>query len=152
MSFIDDLRNINPNDVSSWPLPVKIGGTVVVGSTIRVGSGLPSRFWSHVVVEDTTTPAGEFETFRKRPSRHMAAGNLASGYDLPGVPWVAYIDEEGVSFHGTFWHNDFGVPRSHGCINMTIDAAKWLYRWTNPVVPKHEQEVWKGHGTPVRVA
>ncbi len=98
------------------------------------------------------TPAGEFETFRKRPSRHMAAGNLASGYDLPGVPWVAYIDEEGVSFHGTFWHNDFGVPRSHGCINMTIDAAKWLYRWTNPVVPKHEQEVWKGHGTPVRVA
>jgi lipoprotein-anchoring transpeptidase ErfK/SrfK len=82
----------------------------------------------------------------------MAAGNLASGYDLPGVPWVAYIDEEGVSFHGTFWHNDFGVPRSHGCINMTIDAAKWLYRWTNPVVPKHEQEVWKGHGTPVRVA
>ncbi|HLF37749.1 MAG TPA: L,D-transpeptidase, partial [Anaerolineales bacterium] len=56
------------------------------------------------------TPAGEFETFRKRPSRHMAAGNLASGYDLPGVPWVAYIDEEGVSFHGTFWHNDFGVP------------------------------------------
>lgn len=98
------------------------------------------------------TPAGAFETFRKRPSRHMAAGNLASGYDLPGVPWVAYITEEGVSFHGTYWHNDFGVPRSHGCINMTIDAAKWLYRWTNPVVPKDEQEVWKGQGTLVRVA
>jgi len=97
------------------------------------------------------TPAGAFETFRKRPSRHMAAGNLATGYDLPGVPWVAYITEEGVSFHGTFWHNDFGVPRSHGCINMTLDAAKWLFRWTNPVVPKHEQEVWKGHGTAVRV-
>jgi lipoprotein-anchoring transpeptidase ErfK/SrfK len=97
------------------------------------------------------TPEGSFETFRKRPSRHMSNGNLASGYDIPGVPWVSYIDENGISFHGTYWHNDFGNPRSHGCINMTMDASKWLFRWTHPIVPMNEIEVWRSHGTTVRV-
>ena len=97
------------------------------------------------------TPEGDFLTFRKRPSRHMSAGNLASGYDLPGVPWVVYITEDGVSFHGTYWHNDYGAPRSHGCINMTPEAARWLYRWTYPVVPRDEMEIWVSYGTSVRV-
>ncbi len=97
------------------------------------------------------TPEGDFITFRKRPSRHMVAGNRATGYDLPGVPWVAYITENGVSFHGTYWHNDFGAPRSHGCVNMTPQAAKWLYRWTHPVVPAEEEEVWVRYGTFVRI-
>ncbi len=83
-----------------------------------------------------TTPTGSFKTFYKRPSRHMAAGDIAaSGFDLPGVPWVQYITESGISFHGTYWHNDFGRPRSHGCVNLSIQAAKWLYRWTSPQVP-----------------
>ena len=80
-----------------------------------------------------TTPSGDFITFHKRPTRHMAAGDIASnGFDLPGVPWVLYITKSGISFHGTYWHNDFGRPRSHGCINLTPQAAKWLYRWTIP--------------------
>lgn len=104
-------------------------------------------------LEDGTyaTPVGEFTTSRKRPSRHMAAGNLATGYDLPGVPWVSYITEEGISFHGTYWHNDFGTPRSHGCLNMSPMAARWLYRWTTPVVPPPAEEVWVGRGTFVRI-
>ena len=97
------------------------------------------------------TPLGEYVTFRKRHSRHMAAGNLAAGYDLPGVPWVVYITEDGVSFHGTYWHNDFGRPRSHGCINMSPQAAKWLFRWTQPVVPWDEQEVEVNYGTRVQI-
>jgi hypothetical protein len=97
------------------------------------------------------TPEGSFMTFRKRPSRHMTAGNLASGYDLPGVPWVSYITEDGVSFHGTYWHNDFGTPRSHGCINMTPQAAKWLFRWTQPIVPAQEKQVWLESGTQVEI-
>ncbi len=83
-----------------------------------------------------TTPKGSFITYYKRASRHMAAGDLAaSGFDLPGVPWVQYLTEAGVSFHGTYWHNDFGRPRSHGCVNLSMAAAKWLYRWTTPTVP-----------------
>lgn len=98
------------------------------------------------------TPAGQHLTFHKRPSRHMAAGNLAAnGYDLPGVPWVSYITERGVAFHGTYWHNDFGRPRSHGCINLTSQAAKWIYRWTLPSVPAMQQRVYENFGTRVDV-
>lgn len=98
------------------------------------------------------TPTGRFQTFHKRPSRHMAAGDLASnGYDLPGVPWICYINEKGVAFHGTYWHNDFGRPRSHGCINLTPAAAKWIYRWTLPVVPPQEQFVYEKIGTSVDI-
>ena len=101
--------------------------------------------------KDFSTPSGAFTTFRKKGSRHMAAGNLASGYDLPGVPWVSYITQEGISFHGTYWHNDFGTPRSHGCINMTSSAAKWLFRWTHPVLPTGMDELWTEAGTAVKI-
>jgi lipoprotein-anchoring transpeptidase ErfK/SrfK len=98
------------------------------------------------------TPVGRHQTYHKRPSRHMAAGDLASnGYDLPGVPWICYITEKGVAFHGTYWHNDYGRPRSHGCINLTPTAAKWIYRWTVPVVPPHEVRVYEKFGTNVDV-
>lgn len=94
------------------------------------------------------TPTGRHMTFHKRPSRHMAAGNLAyNGYDLPGVPWVCYFTEEGASIHGTFWHNDFGQERSHGCVNMTPQAAKWIYRWTLPYVPPDQERVYEKTGT-----
>jgi len=83
------------------------------------------------------TPKGFYRTSRKRPCRHMAnpANDYGSGFDLPGVPWVSYFTSDGVAFHGAYWHNDFGVPHSHGCINMTPKAAKWIYRWTTPTVP-----------------
>jgi hypothetical protein len=99
-----------------------------------------------------TTPDGEFTTFHKRPTRHMAAGDIAaSGFDLPGVPWVLYITKSGISFHGTYWHNDFGRPRSHGCINLTPQAAKWLFRWTMPTVPIDKEFVYGFEGTQVEI-
>jgi hypothetical protein len=119
------------------------GGTEVFSA--RVSSGGLSK------EGEAWTPTGAFTTFRKRGSRHMSAGNLATGYDLPGVPWVSYITQEGISFHGTYWHNDYGTPRSHGCINMTPSASKWLYRWTHPIVPGNLDELWTEGGTAVRI-
>ncbi|MFZ5857233.1 MAG: L,D-transpeptidase [Chloroflexota bacterium] len=100
-----------------------------------------------------TTPVGTFETYHKRPSRHMAAGDItASGFDLPGVPWVMYIKDNGVSLHGTYWHNDFGQPRSHGCVNLSPFAAKWLYRWTMPsVLPEKQYKYEYANATRVDV-
>jgi lipoprotein-anchoring transpeptidase ErfK/SrfK len=99
-----------------------------------------------------TTPIGDYITFHKRPTRHMAAGDLAaSGFDLPGVPWVIYIKENGTSFHGTYWHNDYGRPRSHGCINLPPQAAKWLFRWTIPTVPPGKPLVYGYVGTRVDI-
>jgi len=99
-----------------------------------------------------TTPIGEFITYHKRPTRHMATGDIASsGFDLPGVPWVLYITEGGISFHGTYWHNDYGRPRSHGCINLTPQAAKWLFRWTTPTVPPDKELIYGYAGTKVEI-
>ena len=99
-----------------------------------------------------TTPVGEFITYHKRPTRHMATGDIASnGFDLPGVPWVLYITESGISFHGTYWHNDYGHPHSHGCINMTPQAAKWLFRWTMPTVPPDKYLIYGYVGTKVEI-
>ena len=98
------------------------------------------------------TPSGTFKVERKRPSRHMAANDGGgNGFDLPGVPWVSYFYWTGVALHGTYWHNDYGAPRSRGCVNLTPEDAKWLYRWCLPVVPPDEQAVRDPNGTQVVV-
>jgi hypothetical protein len=100
-----------------------------------------------------STPHGSYLTFHKRPSRHMAAGNLAAnGYDLPGVPWICYFTESGIALHGTYWHNNYGAPRSHGCINLTPQASKWIYRWTHPFVHPYEQMRYEDYGTSLRIS
>jgi hypothetical protein len=102
---------------------------------------------------DYTTTPGRYIINRKRPTRHMAAGDhaAANSFDLPGVPWVCYFTEDGISLHGTYWHNDFGKTRSHGCVNLSISAARWIYLWTLPVVPAGELKVFEDTGTIVDV-
>ncbi len=73
-------------------------------------------------------------------------------YSLPGVPWCSFFTSMGNAFHGTYWHNDYGRPRSHGCVNLPTLAAKWIYRWTQPVVPPEEDYLHQpGTGTNVHV-
>ena len=97
------------------------------------------------------TPKGHYRTYRKRPCRHMATppSEFGSGFDLPGVPWVSYFTSDGIALHGAYWHNDFGVPHSHGCVNMTPRAAKWIYRWTTPTVPSDRYFYADENGTRV---
>ena len=100
------------------------------------------------------SPAGWFHTFHKRPTYHMFGGaDEFSIFDLPGVPWDSYITDSGVALHGTYWHNDFGTPHSHGCINMAIPDAKWIFRWTLPTLPPGERlAIQPGIGTRVRIS
>jgi lipoprotein-anchoring transpeptidase ErfK/SrfK len=83
------------------------------------------------------TPLGEFRTYHKGPSVHMTnqGDGTENTYHLPGVPWVSFFTGSGVAFHGTYWHNDYGRPSSRGCVNLTPDDAKFIYRWTRPEVP-----------------
>jgi hypothetical protein len=102
----------------------------------------------------TRTPSGEFLTYHKGPSIHMTnqGDAIENIFDLPGVPWVTFFTGTGISFHGTYWHNDYGRPRSHGCVNLTSDEAKFIYRWTRPVVPPDVDYVHlPGQGTRVVV-
>jgi hypothetical protein len=85
----------------------------------------------------TITPIGHFRVFEKTPSRHMGNGRLTSSldaYELPGVPFASFFHILGTAFHGAYWHNNFGIPSSQGCLNMRPDEARWLYRWIHPTV------------------
>jgi len=102
----------------------------------------------------TETPVGEFRTFHKGPSIHMTnqGDGTENTYQLPGVPWVSFFTGTGVAFHGTYWHNNYGRPTSRGCVNLTPDDAKFIYRWTRPQVPKETPYLYKpGEGTLVKV-
>jgi len=52
------------------------------------------------------------------------------GYYLPNVPYTMYF-YLGYGIHGTYWHNNFGTPMSHGCINMRTPDAEWLFYWAS---------------------
>jgi hypothetical protein len=102
----------------------------------------------------TRTPTGDFQTYHKGPSVHMnnQDEDVKNHYDLPGVPWCSFFTGYGNAFHGTYWHNDYGRPRSHGCVNLPSEDAKWIYRWTRPNVPVGEDYVHlPGQGTKVQV-
>ncbi|PKO18373.1 MAG: hypothetical protein CVU39_02750 [Chloroflexi bacterium HGW-Chloroflexi-10] len=87
------------------------------------------------IVEEWGTPPGAHLIWRKAISMHMSGGSTGGGYDLSGVAWTTLFTGNGVAIHSTFWHNDFGTPKSHGCINVRPDDAKWIFRWTTPQVP-----------------
>lgn len=88
------------------------------------------------------TPTGEFRIWVKVRSQKMSGGDKTLGtyYYLPNVPYVMFFYNDkiakmrGFSFHGTYWHDNFGHPMSHGCVNMRTEDAKVLYEWANPVV------------------
>lgn len=103
--------------------------------------------------QTTETSRGKFNIYAKLPSKHMGGGYFSSSvedYILPGVPWVSFFVENGIAFHGTYWHNNFGMTMSHGCVNMRTAEANWIYRWLNPVAPFDKVET-DGKGTQVVV-
>jgi hypothetical protein len=83
-----------------------------------VSTGLPG----------TPTVTGEFRV-RTKVSQQVMSG---PGYSLPGVKWIMYFYSE-YGIHGSYWHENFGNPMSHGCVNMTNADAKWVFDWIGPV-------------------
>jgi lipoprotein-anchoring transpeptidase ErfK/SrfK len=118
-----------PKDVDRW-IRVDLSEQTLVAyegdQPIRafiVSTGLPG----------TPTVTGTFHIRMKVRSQTMVGGDPALGnyYNLPNVEWVQYFYED-YGFHGTYWHNNFGHPMSHGCVNMTNADAKWLWDWASP--------------------
>ncbi|OGO30455.1 MAG: hypothetical protein A2Z16_02610 [Chloroflexi bacterium RBG_16_54_18] len=85
--------------------------------------------------ESWATPLGTHTIWRKMISVHMTGGTTGGGYDLPGIGWTTLFSGQGMAIHSTFWHNSFGVPKSHGCVNASPDDARWIFRWTMPITP-----------------
>jgi len=88
--------------------------------TTKVSTGLPR----------TPTVLGRFAIRTKLRAQTM----VGPGYYLPNVPYVMYF-YRGYAIHGTYWHNNFGRPMSHGCINMRTSEAQWLYEWASIGTP-----------------
>lgn len=78
----------------------------------------------------TTTPTGVFAI----QSRHRFARMQGSDYNIPDVPYTMYYSGN-YAIHGTYWHHRFGTPVSHGCINVAVDHARWLFNWTSVGTP-----------------
>jgi lipoprotein-anchoring transpeptidase ErfK/SrfK len=74
----------------------------------------------------TPTVTGQYKIYVKYRSAKMSG----PGYYLPNVPYIMYF-YKGYGLHGTYWHNNFGTPMSHGCVNLRTDDAAWLYDWAS---------------------
>ena len=82
----------------------------------------------------TPTVQGSFTVRRK----YVAQTMTGPGYYLPDVPFVMYF-YAGYALHGTYWHNNFGEPMSHGCVNLPTPEAGWFYDWTEIGTPVYVQ-------------
>jgi hypothetical protein len=76
------------------------------------------------------TPPGSYTVLSKLPSQTMEGVLGGEYYNVPDVPDVMYFTDRGHALHGTYWHNNFGTPMSHGCVNLPMDVADWMYQWS----------------------
>ena len=87
------------------------------------------------------TEEGIFEVWARLTSDSMSGGTgRPDAYALQVVPWVMYF-KNGLSLHGTYWHDSFGYRRSHGCVNLSISDARWLYYWMLDAEPSDDDEI-----------
>lgn len=90
------------------------------------------------------TPTGTFNIWAKYRFIKMSGGSTAlrTYYYLPNVPYTMFFSNsavpssKGFALHGTYWHDNFGHPMSHGCVNMKTPEAGIIYNWSSPVVPE----------------
>ncbi|MFQ5617007.1 MAG: L,D-transpeptidase, partial [Anaerolineales bacterium] len=118
-------------DITRQTLSCLEGSTEVYFCRISTGAKFDA---SGNEVDKWATPTGKHRTWRKMISTHMVGGTTGGGYDLPGIGWTILFVGTGIAIHSTYWHNDFGTPRSHGCVNAQPDDARWVFRWITPVV------------------
>jgi lipoprotein-anchoring transpeptidase ErfK/SrfK len=139
--------------------PVPVGKEVALGPERRILSAVsPDEKWIEVDLTNqkvfahegdrivynfpissgkpwTPTVTGEFRVWIKLKYAKMSGGSRALGnyYYLPNVPFIMYF-YQGYGIHGAYWHNNFGNPMSHGCVNMRIPDAEKIFYWADPQI------------------
>jgi len=112
-------------DLTNQRLYAFEGNNIVMNVPVSTGKWYP-------------TPTGEFRIWIWLRYTRMAGGQGSGYYNLPNVPYTMYFfnnaipKTRGYALHGAYWHDNFGHPMSHGCVNMRITDAEKLYYWTNP--------------------
>jgi lipoprotein-anchoring transpeptidase ErfK/SrfK len=129
-------------DLSEQKLKAWNGNTLFLETSIA--SGLPR----------TPTPIGEFHIWVKLRYAKMEGGSGKYYYNLPNVPYVMYFQNDkvpgykGYGLHGVYWHNSFGTPRSHGCVNLPTTIAEQIYNWAEPNLPEGKRSVFASPENP----
>ncbi|MDM8520894.1 LysM peptidoglycan-binding domain-containing protein [Anaerolineales bacterium HSG6] len=103
-------------DLSDQQVTAYQGGYPIY--TTKASTGLPH----------TPTVVGDFNVYVKHEATRMQGGYGADSYDLANVPHTMYF-YQGYALHGAYWHNNFGTPMSHGCVNLSLPDAKWFYNF-----------------------
>lgn len=133
MEIVDDPP---PPSRSDAPLPeVALSGNGTRWIDVDLTNQMVFAYEGDVVVNSfvvstgtwrTPTVTGQYKIYVKYRSAKMSG----PGYYLPNVPYIMYF-YKGYGLHGTYWHNNFGTPMSHGCVNLRTDDAAWLYDWAS---------------------
>jgi hypothetical protein len=118
--------NVTEQRVTAWE-----GNTPVM--SFLTSTGLPN----------TPTVLGEYHIYWKLEKTLM----VGPGYYLPDVPHTMYF-YAGYALHGAYWHNNFGIPMSHGCVNLSLDNAKKLFEWADPIIPPGQSQVTATYDNP----
>src|SRR5450432_81312 len=127
-------------NVTKQTLVAYDGATPVYATLISSGeAGLDDPAHS------TATKRGIFRIHTKHLSTTMASDEVGEEFELRDVPYVQYF-EDGYALHGAYWHDRFGVPKSHGCINLAPEDARRLFFFTEPEVPPG----WHGRLLPLK--
>jgi hypothetical protein len=86
--------------------------------------------------KETPTETGTYRIWMKESEADMKGLNGEDPYSVATVPWTQYFyPERDLALHTAYWHDQFGVQRSHGCVNLAPRDARWLYFWSDPQVP-----------------
>ncbi len=102
------------------------GETPVLATWVSTGTG---ETW------ETETPVGQWRISVKFRYETMQGTVNGEDYYVPDVPHVMYFTDEGHALHGTYWHSNFGARMSHGCVNLPLDVAAWMYDWAPEGTP-----------------
>ncbi len=88
------------------------------------GTRLLNSFEISSGAAETQTLPGSFRIYAKNKASNM----MGQEYDVPAVPYVLFYDKD-FALHGAYWHDEFGKPVSHGCVNLRVDDARWIFDW-----------------------
>lgn len=123
-------------DLSDQRLYAHENGRVVYNFLVSTGKWAP-------------TPTGTYRVWIKLRYTKMSGGSkeLGTYYYLPNVPYVMYF-YKGFGIHGTYWHQNFGQPMSHGCVNMATPEAEKIFYWVSPSLPDGKNSVRASSSNP----
>lgn len=118
-----------PTQDEAPPAPLATGKSIVISTENQRIYAYENGLLVHSHLVSTGLPAtptvkGDYKVYIKLAADDMSGPD----YFLPQVPYTMYF-YQGYAIHGTYWHNNFGRPMSHGCVNLPTDEAQWFFNW-----------------------